>query len=389
VKQFNSLLLILICFPLFSNAQTAVRIPIGQDIENTLELPVSLIAKEILFVPLETNPNCLLDNDISRIEIFDNNIFISDYIYIFIFDLNGKFIKRIGKLGKGPGEYIKGFQTFLIDKQNKHLIIFEMINNKMMVYDFDGNFIDEKPVDFMPGPTEWVNEESFAVYNNGYIYEKEPWKDYYILNSDAEILQKNKFKKLADKRYGLMLYPVIFYRYKGITRYKNPYESIIYEIYSDKKPKPVYFIDYGKYEKYNDIDDVEIQVRNNVGINRPNPESFEKIGILDISETDDYLFFYYGHQEQRKVGIYDKKEKTFYKLFDKEFKLFGFQDDMYGGLPVFPKNGITGNMLYCHYNAYEIKKYLNKNSDLDPKLKKVVDSVDDTDNPVLMLVKLK
>ena len=98
MKQFNSLLLILICFPLFSNAQTAVRIPIGQDIENTLELPVSLIAKEILFIPLETNPNCLLDNDISRIEIFANNIFISDYIYIFIFDLNGKFIKRIGKL---------------------------------------------------------------------------------------------------------------------------------------------------------------------------------------------------------------------------------------------------------------------------------------------------
>ncbi len=179
--KFSSFLLILICFSLFSNAQTAVRIPIGQDIENTKELPVSLIAKEIQFVLLETNTNCLLDNDISKIEVFDNNIFISDYKYIFRFDLNGKYIQRIGKIGKGPGEYIKGFQTFLIDKQNKHLILFEFILDKMMVYDFDGNFIDEKPIDFNPGPTEWVDEESFAVYNNGYIYENEPWKDYYIL----------------------------------------------------------------------------------------------------------------------------------------------------------------------------------------------------------------
>ena len=389
MKQLSSFLLIIICFSLFSNAQTTVRIPIGQDIENTKELPISLIAKEIQFVPLETNTNCLLDNDISKIEVFDNNIFISDYIYIFKFDLDGKFIKRIGKIGKGPGEYIKGFQTFLIDKQNKHLIIFELISKKMMVYDFDGSFIDEKPIDFMPGPTEWINEESIAVYNNGFTYENEPWKDYYILNSDAKILQKNKFKKLADKRYGLMIYPPIFYRFKGMTRYKNPYENIIYEIYSDKKPKPVYFLDSGKYYKYNDIEDVEIQVRNNVGINRANPKSFEKIGILGISETDDYLFFYYGHQEQRKAGVYDKKEKTYYKLFDKEFELYGFKDDMCGGLPVFPKNGITGNMIYCYYDAYEIKEYLNKNPKLGPKLKKVVDSVDESDNPVLMLVKLK
>jgi len=389
MKQFSSFLLILICFSLFSNAQTAVRIPIGQDIENTKELPISLIAKEIQFVPLETNTNCLLDNDISKIEIFDNNIFISDYKYIFKFDLNGKFIKRIGKIGKGPGEHIKGFQTFLIDKQNKRLIFFEFISRKMMVYDFDGSFIDEKPIDFMPGPTEWVSEESIAVYHNGFTYENEPWNDYYILNSDAEILQKNKFKKLANKRYGLMIYRAIFYRFKGITRYKNPYESIIYEIYGDKKPKPIYFLDYGKYDKYNDIEDVEIQVRNNVPTNRANPKSFEKIGILGLSETNEYLFIFYSHQEQRKVGVYDKINKTYFKLFDKEFELFGFQDDMYGGLPVFPKDGITENMICCHYNAFEIKEYLSKNSKLDPKLKKVVDSVDESDNPVLMLVKLK
>ena len=368
-------------------SQTAIRVPIGNNINKSNELPVSKIAENIEFVPLETNENCLLSEDLSKIEIFENTIFLSDYKYIFRFDMNGKFLNRIGRIGKGPGEYTQGMQTFLIDKQNRHLIFFEMVTKKMMTFDFEGKFIRERILDFLPGPAEWVNNENMAVYNMGFTYENTPWKDFYILNRDGDIIQKNKFKKQANKRYGMMIYPQIFYQYNGKTRYKNPYENIIYEINEDKKASPVYFLDYGKYEKYNDIDDAEVKIRNGVGTNIPTPKSSEKIGLLGLSETTDYLFIYYGHQEERRFGVFDKKAKTFFKIFDNTLEIFGFSDNMHGGLPVLPTNGIINKTLYTCYDAWELKEYLNKTPKI--KLKKIIDSINQNDNPVLLLVKLK
>ncbi|QGY46992.1 6-bladed beta-propeller [Maribellus comscasis] len=389
MKKIKIFITLFIGFSVLINAQEAIRIPMGQNIGKSEKIPVSKIAESIRFIPLETNRNCLFDTDISKIEIFEETLFVSDYNYIFRYDLNGKFLNRIGKKGRGPGEYAPAFQSFLIDKINRNLIIFDMNSKRMIKYDFDGNFVKEEKINFLPGKMEWITDDNFAVYNMGFTYEKEPWHDFYILTSDAKTIQKKRFKKESGKRYGLIIYPPVFYRFKGKTRYKNPHENIIYEIDEKGKVSPVYYLDYGKYEKYNDADDVEVQVKNNVGTNRSNPDSFEKIGLLGLSETEDYLFIYYGHQEQRKAGVFDKRENTFYNLFDSDFDLFGFQDDLYNGLPVFPKVGINDSFLITSYTAMEFKEFLKGKGKTESNLKKTSSDLDENNNPVLMLVKLK
>ncbi|MCG6189350.1 6-bladed beta-propeller [Maribellus maritimus] len=371
------------------NAQEAIRIPMGQNIGKSEKIPVSKIAESIRFIPLETNKNCLFDTNISKIEIFEETLFISDYNYIFRYDLNGSFLKRIGKKGRGPGEYMHGSQSFLIDRAHRHIIVYDMNSKRIIKYDFEGNFVDEEKINFLPGPIEWVSENNFAVFNMGFTYEQEPWCDFYILNLKARTVQKNKFNKHPGNRYGLNVYPAIFYRFMGKTRYKNPHENTIYELDEKGKTTPVYYLDYGKYEKYSDVDDFEIQVKNNVGTNRANPESFEKIGLLGLSETEDYLFIYYGHQEQRKAGVFDKRENTFYNLFDSDFDLFGFQDDLYNGLPVFPKVGINDRFLITSYTAMEFKEFFKGKGKPESNLKKISSDLDENNNPVLMLVKLK
>jgi 6-bladed beta-propeller len=390
MKTYKKLCLIILGLPLLLNGQTVIRIPMGQNIEKSIVLPLSLLVEDVRFIALETSPDCFLDQDISKIELFNKEIFISDYKYIYRFSLNGKFLNRIGKRGRGPGEYSsKGFQSFLIDKQNSQLIIFDLVTQRMIAYDIEGKFVRGKSIDFMPGPMEWVNEESFAVYNLGFTYENEPWKDFYILDREAKTVNKNKFVKQPDKKYGIVIYPPIFYSYKGKTRYKNPYENIIFEIDESKQPRPVYYLDYGKYEKYSDADDVEIRVKNNLRTNRANPKSFEKIGLLGLSETDNYLFIFYGHQEQRKVGIYDKNRNTFYQLFEEESKLFGFKDDLYGGLPVFPENGIYDHVLYTHYDILNLKENLDGTSGVAPKLRTIIESGGESDNPVVVIGTLR
>lgn len=389
VKYYTLTVLLFLLCSFVAEAQKAVLIQMGQNIGKSKEIPISNIAKDIRFIPLKTNENCLFGTDISKVEIVNNTLFISDYNYIFKYDLNGSFITRIGKKGRGPGEYAKGFQTFLIDKNKQYLFGFDLLDQKMMEYDFDANFIREVKVVFLPGPAEWSKNGNIAVYNMSFTYEKEPWHDFYLLDQNAKTIQKNRFKIQTDKKYGLMIYPAVFYRYRGKTRYKNPYENTIYELDEKGRTTPVYELDYGKYEKYNDVDDVEIQIKNNVGTNRSNPKSFEKIGLLGLSEIDKYLFIYYGHQEQRKVGVFDKTSGTFYNLFAPNFDLYGFHDDLYGGLPLFPKAGIGESYFYQYYSAFEFKEYLISAKSVKPELNKIAEEIDENDNPVLMLVKLK
>jgi len=390
MKTNKKLCLIILGLPLLLNAQTVIRIPMGQNIDQVNELPVSQLVEDIRFIALETNPDCFLDQDISKIELYNNEIFISDYKYIYRFDLNGKFLNRIGKQGRGPGEYSSiGFQTFLIDKQNRQLIIFDMAMQRMIVYDFEGNYIRSKSIDFLPGPMEWINAESFAVYNMGFTYEEEPWRDLYLLDRDTNTIGKNKFVKQRDKNYGIVIYPAIFYTYNGKTRYKNPHENTIFEIDGSKKLKPVYYLDYGKYEKFSDVDDVEIRIKNNIGTNITNPKSLEKIGLLGLSETEDYLFIFYVHQEQRRVGVYDKYKKTFYQIFEKGTDLYGLKDDLYGGPPVFPENGISDRIMFTHFNVYNLKEYLDGTSGVAPELKRIIESGNENDNPVVAIATLK
>ncbi|KJF45691.1 6-bladed beta-propeller [Draconibacterium sediminis] len=389
IKFYTITTLFLLICSYVADAQKVVQIPMGQNIGKSKELAISNIAENIRFIPLETNENCLFGNDISKIVLVDDTIFVSDYNYIFKYDLNGNFITRIGKKGRGPGEYAKGFQTFLVDKDKQQLIGFDLLDQKMMEYDFDANFLREVQVDFFPGPVEWNGNGDIVVYNMSFTYEKEPWHDLYLLDKNAKTIQKNRFKKQTDKRYGLMVYPALFYHYKGKTRYKNPYENVIHELDEKGRTTPVYELDYGKYEKYSDVDDVEVQVKNGIGTNRSNPKSFEKISLLGLSETDAYLFICYGHQERRKLGVFDKSNGTFFNLFDTNFDLYGFHDDLYGGLPLFPRVGLKNSQFFTYYTALEFKELLKAAKSLKPELKNMLNKIDENDNPVLILVELK
>lgn len=168
-RILHIVVLVFLGSPAGINAQTAIRVPMGQNMDQARGLPANQLLDDIRFIPLETNDQCLMDRDISKIELFDSHISISSNKYIYKFDFRGKFLNRIGKQGRGPGEYSSGgFQTFLLDNQNRQLILFDLFTQRMIVYDLDGKFVKDKSIDFSPGPMEWLSEGSFAVSNLGF-----------------------------------------------------------------------------------------------------------------------------------------------------------------------------------------------------------------------------
>lgn len=77
--------------------------------EHTVELQRLSLIKDIRIVRLETNDSVLVGR-IDKVLIHDGKIYIGDFYAsqsLFIFDMQGKAIRKISRKGRGPGEYIQ------------------------------------------------------------------------------------------------------------------------------------------------------------------------------------------------------------------------------------------------------------------------------------------
>jgi hypothetical protein len=97
------------------------------------------IFKKINVIILENNDYALI-SDISGIEIYGNNIFIMDTHLVnklFVFDkTTGKYLRQIGSLGQGPGEYLS-VSDFCIDTIQKKIYLLDPAKSKIHKYNIE------------------------------------------------------------------------------------------------------------------------------------------------------------------------------------------------------------------------------------------------------------
>ena len=102
----------------------------------------SSLYKGIRTVMLETSKSCLIGS-ISKMRICDGNIYILDSHIaksLYVFDMDGRFIKKIGSVGQGPGEYIEP-RDFTIDTENKVIYLLDASSQRINKYSLiTGNF---------------------------------------------------------------------------------------------------------------------------------------------------------------------------------------------------------------------------------------------------------
>lgn len=107
-------------------------------VENSLDLADFLI-ETVSVVPLETHDSCLL-SDIHKMMFRNDTIYVSDQMrsVIFVFDDEGRYVRRIGRKGGGPGEY-----SFLgdFDFWGDSILIQDLYRKKYILHSLhDGGF---------------------------------------------------------------------------------------------------------------------------------------------------------------------------------------------------------------------------------------------------------
>ena len=301
---------------------------------------------------------------------------------IFIFDKNGKGLRKFNRLGRGAEEY-----TFIswiaLDEDNNEMFVSDNMTRRILVYDLDGKY--KRSLKQMEGRGSYNGGFNF---NNDYLI----CYDNFSPNADEEIRRNSFF--IVYKHNGIIKEMEIPVK-KKISTVMNvqydrplaigppnclltPYQSnwILTEPSSDT----VYI--------YMPDESMQPFIVRTPSVQSMEPEIFLFPGVL----TDRYYFLQTIKKEwdfERFTGLpstdllYDRQEKTIFKTvvyngdYSNEKLVNMFQDSVNDKIAFWQK--IEADELVEDF----------KNGVLKGRLKEIAAGIEEESNPVIMLVKYK
>lgn len=113
-------------------------------IKDTIEINLSDLVEEFKIVRFENTDTALFSTR-SYPAVVDNYIGIrqSAPLPYLLFDHNGKFRCKVGSVGNGPGEYSQSIYDEAINEKTGEIYLASFISPKILVYNTDGKFIRE------------------------------------------------------------------------------------------------------------------------------------------------------------------------------------------------------------------------------------------------------
>jgi hypothetical protein len=282
-----------------------INIKIRGDINNSLQ--IDSIFRDIKTIPLETKSACLVSY-INKVMFYEDKIFIlDDKQKLLVFNINGKFLYQIGKIGRGPGENTQQ-KDFDIDKNgNIYLLDYQRIQK----YNINGAFLKSYPFHFsknneiicVPYQLAIKNDSNFCIWGGSLGKDFFPDRDFFAM---YEMSKEGKIThKYFPVKYNISGNSNIFNRYRDLTLIDPIFGSnLIYSISSDSI-KIRYQIDFG--EKALDIPVPE-------GFSSSVPGGFSSLvefktridknfyhSINGFIETDEWIYFMFIY----KMHVYN------------------------------------------------------------------------------------
>jgi hypothetical protein len=348
---------------------------------------LSEIATEINYIPLS---NEILFGDIVSVELSENLIFITPANEsLLAYDLNGNFKRRIGKRGRGPGEY-RSAVNFTLDRKNEIVYVLDLTKDRLLKYSYRADFM--RTINLNTEGQSFFNEIIFSN-NNLYLFEginqgygKYDWV---VMDTLGSILSEkfNPIEKFPSYHYCSGNKQEAF---NNIFYYWNQINDTIFKIEKDKY-KPAFLVSQGDFRfPRKKIKEIYTEY------------FFPRV----IFFTKHYLFIAYIFNYKNYTGVYVKSENQLYNVNVTEDWNFingpGILNDFDSGVPLIPLSyyrdkydkeyligAINPFQLKVHVASEAFKKSNPKYPEKKKELEKLANSLNENDNPVLMLVKLK
>ena len=427
--------LILFCFSCSSekgnqanntNSSEITAVNLIDNLSNTTEaFLLSEISDQVEAVQLEIDPNHLFDEeDIENLQIGENYLFFyTGRSGILQYNRSGKFIRQIGRIGRGPGEYIL-LRSYAVDQGSQTIMGYSNWSHSLLFHDFEGNF--KKAVNpLYMGSSDYPSIHLFGKY---YLIEQNPFFGpgiidtslvYNLAITDSAF---HEVKILTDPTYKNRKAEIVANRYDPYDSWANFYQGpppvkkirsdhldfiyyggdTIYRIGTDLQVKPRYVIDTGKKMPFDILH------------YRCHPlEYFDYLLIRNFHETPEYVFFDLGYKKRQYKARFRKSDGyTDMLANDATINDIHLSGHLYsrrreGPVPFFT-NDLNGSGAFnpqwtdekhwiCAYPAYKLMS-MNLDSLRQTAVKfpaardqfvNLIENMKETDGPVLMIVHLK
>jgi len=406
------------------------EINIEKNLSNLKPLQLSDFVSNVNYITLDKDP--ILFRQIYQVDFSKEMILVRDLDNNVLYDMCGNYVNKIGSKGRGPGEY-----TYIRNSKigsNDNIYIHD--TRSIMVYNLNGNYIRKFNPELNADYTvfsEHKNElihmkvevSSWSFYNDSLFFGQIPNytgnQEYkaILFNDRGKIIKKfrnwiflNRERPLFSEREG----NANIVQYRGNTYFKEIINDTLFVINDQLFLEPIYYFNLGMYAE--PIENRELDLRSE---SRKSIDNY--IFINNIFITPNYFFLdcYLGkhspakRQEQVEMsgifsefytrnvlGVYNKTsgELIFTQPtpIDNHFLNKGLYNDVDGGLNFYPKERVNDSTLAMWIDAYILKNHVASEAfkNFTPKypekkkqLEELASRLDENDNPVLMLVKLK
>jgi hypothetical protein len=345
---------------------------------------------DIEYIPLETKESSFFSCTNSL--IWGGKLIVGDRFYIVLcgndilmFKDSGLFEKKIGTRGRGPNEFLVAHDV-QVDEKTQEIYLLAGWQKKFFVYSVRGELIRTFQVPFFSNEFNFV-ENGILCYSENHMGDIQ--NSYTLIDTTGRVITNysNKFPFKNHDAY-VIKGENLFYHFNDQVFKKEVYSDTAY-LYKNGEFKPNLVIHVGDK------------------LITPNARSqFDGkylaknyISPLNLFEFGNYVYYEFMY----KFDFSNTEIYSFIGSKNNDFQIFfdtsqGITNDIDGGPNILPKtikddNTIIGWIdalkLKTHVASKEFKKSTPKYPEKKKELEKLANSLKETDNPVLILVRLK
>ena len=371
------------------------------DLANNLKdcgkpLLLSDIVKDVEYVKLETQDNILV-GDIKQLKRTEKFVFIysRNQRHVMMFDTSGKFIRKIGHVGQGPGE-IANIHCFTVSDSLVFIYPFSR-NGSLTVYDMrDNSFVKEFSLKW-PVFFSWTIDVmgDCLVYYPGTVYLPDNSKTFIsacVANGKGETLMEQiPYLPAGVDKSEMTLSSDASWIYQGRSNVYSQINDTIYGITCDSI-YPRYHLSLGKYGlplgRY-DVKDLGLK---------------DFIMMQSVCENKECLLFKFSYNKKMWFSRYDKKTEKIDSWEQTPLKGIGWMAIESPGIT----NDIDGSQSFkdfdnvgenCFHfaitpdNLDQVRRNVAeakvKFPEKQAELLKLLDEMGEDDNPIIAFYKLK
>jgi len=364
--------------------------------ENKAQLS-QIIDGDIEYIPLETKKEILLGNS-PRVFTTDLYIVAITPKQIYLFDRKtGKFVREVGHYGKDPGGYRNVLTAFTFDEQQSQVYTQGWDSKVYAAYSLEGNIAKKVTVQPIEREEDMANNvfsemvTSIAPLNDtafvGYVWNINGKQEAKLIafnknNPRIKVFPQYKRFDFDINRDGISVFNwnAKFYFLDDQLRFFERFTDTVFTV-SMNTLAPEFVLQRGETEEAS-----ATNITNKKG-------EVSYLPVEDLFGAERFLFFKIKQpREEFKgdfyYGFYDKATNT--TVLSENDK--GIKNDVNGFLPFPFKSVNQNNEVAGLLEAFEVKLWFDKNPEAAAKLPdnlKSFSTLEETDNPVVMIAKLK